>query len=258
MNLARALVNDSEAGATGTPGEGRTLTDGAPFVLPFLNSAIQTAARRLENVNVTTFTVDEFIMTVPAMPNPDPGVQVNISYVGYFDGTGNNPTPLLPSDILIPLELWERPTGTTLDFQPMNQVSVLPSVLQGPRFGVWEWSQNQLNFLGCMQKTDLRLRYKSQVVPKLVQPDIVNFSNIIIGIADIGDLLGYLIAAKYIGARVGMVPPAITDEIEGIIGQLQLRFVRAQQAITYRRPEYDSRDSRQSGSGNVSNSFSGG
>lgn len=39
MNLVRALVNDSQAGATDTPGEGQILTDDpsiSPFTLPFL------------------------------------------------------------------------------------------------------------------------------------------------------------------------------------------------------------------------------
>ena len=39
MNLVRALVNDSQAGATGDPGEGQILTDNpsiSPFTQPFL------------------------------------------------------------------------------------------------------------------------------------------------------------------------------------------------------------------------------
>ena len=43
-NLVRALINDSQAGATGTPGEGQIFTDDpsiSPFVQPFLNSGIR-------------------------------------------------------------------------------------------------------------------------------------------------------------------------------------------------------------------------
>ena len=39
MNLVRSLVNDTQAGATGTPGEGQILTDNpaiSPFTQPFL------------------------------------------------------------------------------------------------------------------------------------------------------------------------------------------------------------------------------
>jgi hypothetical protein len=39
MNLVRSLVNDTQAGATDTPGEGQILTDNpaiSPFTQPFL------------------------------------------------------------------------------------------------------------------------------------------------------------------------------------------------------------------------------
>ena len=52
-NLIRALINDSQAGATNTPGEGQIFTDNpaiSPFVQPLLNSSIRKMYRILRNV----------------------------------------------------------------------------------------------------------------------------------------------------------------------------------------------------------------
>ena len=44
MDLVRSLVNDTQAGATDTPGEGQIFTNNpaiSPFTQPFLNSSIR-------------------------------------------------------------------------------------------------------------------------------------------------------------------------------------------------------------------------
>jgi hypothetical protein len=107
MNLARSLVNDTLAGATGTSGEGQILTDNAPFTVPFLNSAIRWLYRKLGNNGVATVIQDNYILTGLGPVNgplgsaePDPSVQVNISYSGYFDGTTIDTTLKLPQSTL--------------------------------------------------------------------------------------------------------------------------------------------------------------
>src|SRR5277367_2448871 len=122
LNLARSIVNDSFVGSTGTPGEGRVLTDNAPFTLPYLNSAIRKMAQVLRNNGVSTVIKDNWIMT-PLLPvvNIDPSVQTFLSWTGYFDGTNMWPAPYLPPDLIVPMELWERQTGGELPFQPMSQ-----------------------------------------------------------------------------------------------------------------------------------------
>src|SRR5690242_9157854 len=130
MNLARAFINDTFAGATSTPGEGRTFTDNAPFTIPFLNAAIEELSEKLENNNVTTMTVDGFIITIPPVSATDPGIQTNLGYTGFFNGASQAATPALPADLLIPLQIWERPTGSTQDFNPVDNLSVLPAVAQ--------------------------------------------------------------------------------------------------------------------------------
>ena len=65
MNLARSLVNDTQAGLTGTPMEGQILTDNplvSPFTLQFLNSAIRQLYREMRNISDPQLIFDNIIL----------------------------------------------------------------------------------------------------------------------------------------------------------------------------------------------------
>lgn len=236
MLLVRSLINDTFPGVTGTPGEGRTFTDNAPFTVPFLNSACGELSRKLENNGVTTFTVDDFILTVPAISGVDPGLQANISYTGFFNGVNQAATPALPADLLIPLQLWERPTGSTIRFAEMDQVDVLPSQEQAAALSLWAWGQDQINLLGAIQSVDMRMRYKSKILPKITTS--TNFATTVIGCADSADALAYTVAFNYQNARGGGAGPTLTASKDEAIKQMVNRYVRAQQAISFSRIPY--------------------
>src|ERR1039457_3988947 len=74
MDLVRALVNDSQAGVTGTPGEGQILTNNpaiSPFTQPFLNSSIRELYRELRNVGDPVLIKDNIIITgLPMLNSP--------------------------------------------------------------------------------------------------------------------------------------------------------------------------------------------
>lgn len=238
MNLARAFVNDTFAGATNTPGEGRTFTDSAPFTIPFLNAAIEELSEKLENNNVTTMTVDGFIITIPPVPSVDPGIQANLAYTGFFNGATQAGTPTLPADLLMPLQMWERPTGSTQDFNPVDNVSVLPAVGQVEALRYFTWNQDQINFCGAVQSVDIRLRYKSKILPT-VTPS-TNFANTVIGSAGCLRPLAYAVAEYYATARLGGAPPQLTQRKDAAIQQMITRYVRMQQAQIFSRIPYGS------------------
>src|ERR1017187_3485669 len=96
MDLVRSLVNDTQAGATNTPGEGQILTDNptiSPFTQPFLNSSIRELYRELRNVGDPVLIKDNVIFTnLPIINSPtnglgqqDPAVQTFLDPAGYFD-----------------------------------------------------------------------------------------------------------------------------------------------------------------------------
>lgn len=237
MLLARAYVNDTQPGKTGTAGEGRTLTDSAPFTVPFVNSAIRKIQRVLENNGVGTFTVDNWIMQPTAFPNVDAGSPGWIGYTGYFDGTQLHAFPALPPDLLIPLQLWERPTGSTLGFQRMTLSTPLPSCTQSGYLRVWDWTSDQINIVGSTQNQDVRMRYKARAISAVVAG--TDFTEAFITCVDCQDALAYEIAYQYAAARGSLptLPNLKGDRDEAITGMVN-RYVRMQQSETLQRIPY--------------------
>lgn len=170
-NLIRALANDmiySQAG--------EILTDNANFMAPLLNDALEWFQNEVNNHGVDTFTKETWLTGIGPITVNDPGVQVNISDTGYFDGTNNNPLPQVPNDLLEPILLWERQTGSTEDWIPMQQIpDGLPSVQQSSRFGIWEWREDGIYMLGATQENDIRLRYKGTIAQFVTPQDTLYF-----------------------------------------------------------------------------------
>src|SRR6266852_1244184 len=155
-SLVRSLLNDAS---------GNLFTDAV--LVPYLNSAYRKAQRALENVQSGSQLSDDALLVVPAITAVDPA-----GYVAITDAT----TPQLPTDLLVPLRLWERPSGSGLpagagaDFVEMADLSDqggLPSQPQGPALQVWEWRADGIYFLGATQDTQVRLRYR-KAFPDLV------------------------------------------------------------------------------------------
>jgi len=146
MNLVRVLLNDWQAGATNTPGEGQITTDNpalSPQTLPALNSAIRQLYRKLRNVGNPTLIKDNVQVNLPANSVTGPNIQTNLAFNGYFDGGVLNNLPVLPPDLIYPVELWEQQTGNALPFVRMHQPQFgLPSRNQTFALGDWEWRQD--------------------------------------------------------------------------------------------------------------------
>jgi hypothetical protein len=248
LSLARSIVNDAFAGATGTPGEGRILTDNAAFTLPYLNSALRKMARVLRNNGVSTVIKDNWIMT-PVLPvqNIDPTVQTFLSWSGYFDGTNMWPSPYLPPDLIVPLELWERVTGTNFNFMPMNQPQAgLNSRPQGQYLYDWEWRQDQINFIGSQQSADVRMRYLAQTLVPIEQGS--DFSTTTINMIDCDDAIAYEIAAMYATARGSMQIQQLRADRDEAIANMVNSYVRRQQEIGFIATSYGNEEETLPGS----------
>ncbi|HET9402519.1 MAG TPA: hypothetical protein VFO34_16360 [Candidatus Acidoferrales bacterium] len=143
--LIRSLLNDAA---------GNLFTDSV--LLPYVNSAYRKAQRALAAAGQETFLVDDVLLVVPAVAEVDSSQQVMIN-----DNTA--PPNQLPTDLLAPVSLWERPNGSADDFMPMVDVSArggLPSLQQESTLRFWEWRQDGIWFIGATQDTQIRLRYQ--------------------------------------------------------------------------------------------------
>jgi hypothetical protein len=143
-SLVRALLNDSQ---------GNLFTDAV--LLPYANSAYRKTQRALGNAGAGGFIQDDVLLVVPAVTQIDTSLQVSIT-----DATA--PPNQLPTDLLVPVKIWERANGSSDDFVEMVDLSQhggLPSRGQGLTLSVWEWRGDGVYFLGATQDTQIRLRY---------------------------------------------------------------------------------------------------
>lgn len=252
MDLVRSLVNDTQAGATSTPGEGQIFTNNpaiSPFTQPFLNSSIRELYRELRNVGQPTLVKDNVIISgLPVINSPtngsgqpDPTVQVYLSTSGFFDGVSINSSYLLPGDLIYPEKVWERQTGTNDSFKSMSQPQCgLEPIPQQTYLGQWEWRGDQIWMPGATQSRDIRLRYWA-TLPQFFSATL-DFNSTYVPVLDCTDAVAYKTAVKY--ARM-LGSPGLEDlKAEAAVQMFNLKnaTTRRAQSITYNRIPYGNSD----------------
>ncbi len=184
------------------------------------------------------FITDDVILVLAAVPanQQDPETEAVIN-----DAT--SPPNQLPSNLLIPLKLWERPNLTVQDFVEMQDLTNkggLPSRIQGMTLGVWEWRTDGIYFIGATQDTQLRLRYQSAF------PDLVGPSDYIL-VRGAQEALAYMCAGLAGMARGS----PLAEQMEGLATDAQedviLENVRANQVSGVRRRSYGARSGNRRG-----------
>jgi hypothetical protein len=231
-NLIRAIANDMIYTQAG-----EILTDNANFMFPLLNDSLEWFQNEVNNHGVTTFEKETFLTSItPAAFTPanDPGQQVNISDTGYFDGTANHALPQVPIDLLEPLRLWERQTGSTESWIPVAQaVDGLNSKTPSSRFGSWEWRQDAINLYGATQTNDLRLRYVGSHAVLVTPLDTLYFRGAV-------GAMAYKTVATYLSSKNKEAADAAMAEAKIRVGQITLRSSRSQQRQIITRRSYGS------------------
>lgn len=253
-NLARAIVNDDKAGATGTPGEGQILTDSSTTLQNLMNSAIRDTYRDCRIMGQPTLIKDNYLLLALPPVNSalgvgvqNPAVQVAIQFAGYFDGLIMWPNLTLPSDLIYPLEMWERLTGTgNLPFGPMRQSSgALRSRNQVQALGEWEWRTDGIWMIGAILQRDVRLRYIS-TFPDLAFPS-VDFSTTYVPIMDCQEAVADKISVRYAQRLGGTALADAMMAAKSSIFKLRQQITRDRQKIDYQRRPYGSSGNTQSG-----------
>ena len=230
--LARSIANDTLRSTAG-----QILTDTAPFTLPFLNMAIQTVSKSLANNGLSTTIIDNVILSsLTPVTDVAPDVQVYVSPNGYFNGTTMSPTPRLPSNMIVPLRVWERVTGSGQLFVPVRPAhDGLPSRNQGTYMFQYEWRGDYLWFVGATSPIDIRLRFKGSL------PIIANDANLeetFIQIRGGSRAIAYEVVAAYAEARQSALTPgqsqAARARAEFHTNELINEFVKMQQREGFR------------------------
>lgn len=247
LNLARAIVNDMLRSSAG-----QTLSNTKPYTIEYLNAAVEDCQEYLANNGVTSNIKDDVILS-PLTPvqNVNPGVQVYVSVEGYFDGSVMHSTPALPPDMILPLRLWERQTGSGQTFQPMNQPEDgLPSVQQGTFFSMWEWREDKIALFGATQSRDLRVRYEAALLPIKNDADL---TKAIIKIRGGKRAVAFAVAEYFAAARGAPQQTWANQQKTARLDELVNRQVRKDQRIAFRPKAYNA--DRGSIDGSLSGSF---
>ena len=239
MNRARAYVNDAYQG-----GAGRILTDTAPFTVEYLNGALENLQDELRDYESITLIKDNYIMSpINALPATNPALQINVSFTGYFDGANQNALPTLPSDMLVPIFLWERITGSNLPFTEMEQPQGgLPSYYQGQSLRFWEWRTDAIWMMGSQSTEDLRLRYLAQLLPLAPATPTNPFTNVSIVIQASVESLAHLVAYRYARARGSQMGMLFKQDADSAMRSIMNRYVLQSQGIRHERIPYNRDD----------------
>lgn len=241
-NLIRSIVGDDKAGATGTPGEGQILTNGSVTLQNLMNSAIRDTYRDVRIMGQPTLIKDNvLVLNLPPINSvlgvgaPNPAAQCALQFAGFFDGLVMVPNLLLPGDLIYPLEVWERQSGTNNPFTLMSEVpGGLPSYNQGSYFGRWEWRTDSIWMNGATLSRDIRLRYICTFAD-LAAPGI-DWTQTYVPIMDSQEAIADKVAVRQ-AARLGGT--ALADAqltAKGSIFKLRQQITRDRQKIDYRRP----------------------
>lgn len=211
---------------------GEILTDTANFEFVLLNDALEWFQNEVNNHGIDTFRKETFLPNVTAIAVNDPGIQVNISDTGYFDGANTHALPQVPTDLLVPTDLWERQTGSTEQWIWMHPIpDGLPAVVQGSRLGIWEWRQDAFNMPGATQSNDLRLRYEGSHALLATPQDSLLFRGATGPIA-------YKMASTYLMSKNPEAATMAAAEAKARIGQLATRNARMKQINSVTRMSY--------------------
>ncbi len=217
--LVRSLLNDAQ---------GNLFTDAV--LLPYANSAYRKLQRALGNSGGGGFIQDDALLVVVAVPAADASLQVSIT-----DATAA--PNQLPTDLLVPIKLWERTSGSADDFSEMVDLTRhggLPSRPQNTALNVWEWRADGLYFVGAMQDVQIRLRYAK------AYPDLTDATSPVL-IRNAQEAIAYATAALAGWARGSPLAEKWDGAAEDAIEDLVAAAVRREQQTSHRRRPFSSR-----------------
>jgi hypothetical protein len=223
LSLVRSLLDDAAVST------GDVFTD--TTLIPFVNTAYHQVQFEMANHGIETFLKDNVVLTVPAVTAADPSFQVVLNDT-QNQMTTVSPTPQIPTDLLVPVRLWERQTGSSEPFLPMVlRKDGLPSEDQQARLRFWEWRTDGIVMLGATQSNDIRIRYESVLSDVVQGTDTIQLR----GAQDTIAFFAAALAAQSRGSPQARDFDAAGDEA---LRKILVRGTRRQQHAMHRRRPY--------------------
>jgi hypothetical protein len=157
LNLVRSKMLDTIGSLAGD-----ILTDAQPFMQEYTNAGWRELQFFLATLGHSTFKLPFLGQAYPVVDSTDPATWTTLSWTQFVNASGAVfPVPLidvLPQNMILPLRVSERVTGTQSRFYPMAMAKdELPEPRKGPYNGWWLWEGNQLYMPGSIYSMDLRM-----------------------------------------------------------------------------------------------------
>lgn len=161
--------------------------------------------------------------------------RTNSAAIAVASSTTPN-TLTLPSDFLIPITLWERPSGSTSegDYIPLQKLDSLVGMIPTTTLGVWAFYNNAVNFPGCSQNVEVKMEYERMLA-------VITGAN---SPEDTYILKNYLIkktaelCARFIGMNTEFADEILTRETTPALNNLITIFVRDMQSVRHRKGSF--------------------
>ena len=154
-NMSRVRLNDAIVSIGG-----EIMTDTAAFSLTAVINAWRRLQEFLADKGVAALDRETVLPSVPACTAADQGTRVWFNWVNYFDGSNLQAAPVLPQDMISPLELFERIHGSTANYTPMDrEYNTLPTAPRQATNRLWQWRQETVYMPGANGLTDILMRY---------------------------------------------------------------------------------------------------
>ena len=161
LTATAARLNDKVE--TLLPVSGSLLGSGIYFTQQSVNTAWRKMCEFLATVGFTALKQEAIITGIPLSASLDPASTSWLDWFNCFDGANLYDVPALPSDLIVPFKIWERPTGQNAQFprDPMELMfDGLPGMQKQSWNGCWEWRANRIYFPGALQVMDFKVLYQ--------------------------------------------------------------------------------------------------
>lgn len=246
-DLFRAQINDTFPNAAGSGtgsggGAGLIMNNANPDILTFLNAACLDMFAELRNAGSPELILDNYILLgLPALAEPDPTVQVGLSYAGFFNGFSWSNQWTLPIGCSRMLAVSQRQSNTGQnDFQPMQRFPAgIPGILQGALMYGWEMREGILWMSGATSEIDLRLRCRITFPPFLAAAaQAINFSTAYVPILDSLNAIAAKMLVLYARRFAPEQLPVAKDAEATYMGKLRLESVRERQSTENQRAAF--------------------
>lgn len=163
LNTTRTRINDAirQLG-------GELLTNNQPFTQQMTITAWRKLQAYLASIGHSRLKRRAILSGVPIVGSQDPAIETEMTWMWFYDGVSYwtpNESPVLPNDMILPLKIAERQTGTYSRFIPMG---FAPDGFQTQRKtcwnGEWNWREDGLWMPGSLVKMDLELYYAAYLI----------------------------------------------------------------------------------------------